>query len=137
MKQLLSAMVAACLVSQGIARADEPGRSVETTTVRDRTVLVAPIERLSEADRIAATDRGSVAREPVDKDADDVVIDQPLVSGGAERIAIPRRETQSLRYQPGVVPHATPMPWKTAAILAAVTAVGVLVASLVSKSFQR
>ena len=137
-KQLLSVALALAVVSQGIVRSDEPGRSVEATTVRDRTVLLAPIEGLSAGDRIAATDRGSVAREPVDKDAENVLIDQPLVSGGAERIAIPRRQTQRLRYRPGIVPHATPMPWRTVAILFGAIAVGVLVASMaVSKSPRR
>jgi hypothetical protein len=51
-------------------------------------------------DRVAvATADGVVAGELVDKDTDDVVIDQPLIEGGVERIAIPLKEIQAVRYQ--------------------------------------
>jgi hypothetical protein len=70
MKRLLSVVVALAVLSQGIARADEPARNREATK--------------------------------------------------GERIA--RQDVRGLRYQPGTVPHATPIPWKRVAIIAAVTA---------------
>jgi hypothetical protein len=55
---------------------------------------------LEEGDHLAvATAEGVVAGELVDKDADDVMIDQPLIQGGAERVTIPRRGIQGVRYQ--------------------------------------
>jgi hypothetical protein len=81
MKRLLSAVLVV-LMSQGIARADEPTRDREATKV--------------------------------------------------ERIA--PQEVRVLRDQPGVVPHATPIPWRRVAIIAALTAGGALLtAVLVSR----
>ena len=139
LKRFLSVMLAATVMSQGIARAEEPAQSTEVMTVRDHTALLAHIEGLTSGDRIeVATGKGIVAGELVDKGAGDIVIDQPPVAGGAERIAILRQEIQRFRYQPGIVPHATPIPWKTVAVLAAIVAVGVLLTSvLVSKSSRR
>jgi hypothetical protein len=94
-KQLMSVALSLAVLSQGIARADEPAPKVEITSVRDG-------------------------------------------AGGAERIAIPRPVMTGLRYQPGVVPQATPMPWKTVAIIFAAIGVGALLTSvLVSRSSRR
>jgi hypothetical protein len=97
--KLVTVAVALAVVSQGIAHADEPAPP-GVTVVRDRAALAAHIDALEEGDRVAvATDDGIVAGEFVDKDADDVVIDQPLIHGGAERVTIPRREIQGVQYQ--------------------------------------
>ena len=46
----------------------------------------------------------------------------------ADRIA--QHEVRGLRSQPGVVPHATPIPWRRVAIIAAVTAGAVVLTSV-------
>jgi hypothetical protein len=99
-KKLLSVALALAVVSQGAARADEPGTPGAVTTVPTRTALLAHLDGMAAGDTVAiATTEGVVAGELVDKDEDDVVIDRPLIEGGAERIAIPVAEIQGLRYQ--------------------------------------
>ena len=108
MKRLLSVAVVLAVVSQGIARADEPAPP-GVTVGRDRAALAAHIDALEEGDRVAvATDEGIVSGEFVDKDADDIVIDQPLIQGGAERIAIPLKEIRGVRYQSANPPQVRP-----------------------------
>jgi hypothetical protein len=98
-KKLLVVAVALAVVSQGIAHADEPVPP-GVTVVQDRAALALHIDGLEEGDRVAvATEEGVVAGEVVDKDRDDLVIDQPLIQGGAERIVIPLKEIQGVRYQ--------------------------------------
>ncbi len=109
MTRLLSVTLVLAFASQGIARADEPARGVEITTVPDRAALLAHIEGLTAGDRIVvATDEGIVSGELVEKDADDVVIDEPLIQGGAERIVIPLRQIQGVRYQQSAPPQVRP-----------------------------
>jgi hypothetical protein len=106
LKRFLSLMLVAAVMSQGIARADEPAQSADVMTVRDHTALLAHIEGLTAGDRVVvATAEGIVAGELVDKDGDDVVVDQPLLAGGAERIVIPLREIQGVRYQQSAAPQ--------------------------------
>jgi hypothetical protein len=108
LKQLLSAVVAVALVTQGIALAGEPVPP-GVTIVRDRAALAAHIEALEEGDHVAvATAEGVISGELVDKDADDIVIDQPLIQGGVERIAIPLKEIQGVRYQSANPPQVRP-----------------------------
>jgi hypothetical protein len=119
LKQLLSAVVAVAVVSQGIAMADEPAPP-GVTMVRDRAALAAHIEALEEGDHVAvATAEGVVSGELVDKDTDDVVIDQPLIQGGAERVTIPRREIQAIRYQQSSA-HQTRVPVKALVTIAVI-----------------
>ena len=106
-KKLLRVMLAATVVSQGIARADEPAPP-GVSVVRDRAAVAARIDGLAEGDRVAiATDEGIVSGEVVDKDADDVIVDQPLVPGGVERVAIPRHEIRGVQYQQTPRGHLT------------------------------
>ena len=87
LKKLLSVMLAAAVVSQGIARADEPGPPTGVSIVKDRATLMAHIDGLAEGDRIViATEDGVAAGEFVEKDADDLVMDRPLLEGGAENL---------------------------------------------------
>jgi hypothetical protein len=100
LKKLLSVMLAAAVVSQGIARADEPGPPAGVSIVKDRATLMAHIDGLAEGDRIVlATDDGVLAGEFVEKDADDLLMDRPLLEGGAERITIPLNEIRGVQYQ--------------------------------------
>jgi hypothetical protein len=46
-----------------------------------------------------------------------------------ERVA--PQDVRVLRYQPGVVPHATPIPWRRVAVIAAMTAGVALVTAVV------
>jgi len=128
LKQILSAMLALTVVSQGIVYAQEPARSGDVMTVPDHAALLEHIEELTVGEEVAvATDEGVVAGELVDKDGDDLVIDRPLVEGGAERIAIPLREVQGLGYrQP---PSHKPQTRKT--VIVAVVVLGILVGALV------
>jgi hypothetical protein len=139
LKKLLSVMLAAVVVSQGTARAEGPADTAGVVVAKDDAALLAHIEGLAQGDRIVlATDDGVVAGELVEKHPDDPVMARPLLEGGLEQIAIPRQEAQGFRYQPGIVPHATPIPWKTVAVLAAIVAVGVVLTSLlVSKPARR
>jgi hypothetical protein len=98
-------MLVLAMVGQGMARADEPAPP-GVTVVRDRAALAAHIEAMEEGDHVAvATAEGVVSGELVDKDADDVVIDQRLIQGGAERIAIPRKDIRAVRYQQSAAPQ--------------------------------
>lgn len=100
LKQLLSAVVAVAVVSQGIAMADEPVPSAQVVVARDRVALIAHLDAMAAGDRVVvATAEGVIAGELVDHDAGDVLIDRPLVEGGAERIAIPVSEIQGIQYQ--------------------------------------
>ena len=65
--------------------------------------------------------------------------DEPARSSEAVKVAqIAPQEVGDLRHQPGVVPHETPIPWKTVAIIAAVTAGAALFTSvLLSKRHRR
>src|SRR4051812_38409784 len=102
LKRLLRVMLAATVVSQGVAQADEVAAR-DVSVVRDRAALAAHIDGLAEGDRVAiATDEGIVSGEVVDKDADDVIVDQPLAQGGVERVVIPRYAIQGVQY------HQTP-----------------------------
>ena len=99
-KRLLSVVIAATVMTQGFAAAAESAADRDVVTVPDRAALAAHIDALEAGDRVAvATEEGVIAGELIDKDADDIVIDQPLVQGGAERIAIPRADVRGLRYQ--------------------------------------
>jgi hypothetical protein len=107
LKKVLSVMLAATIVSQGAARADEAAAR-EVSVVRDRAALAAHIDGLAEGDLVAiATDEGIVSGEVVDKDADDVIVDQPLVQGGVERVVIPRHGIQGVQYQQTPKGHLT------------------------------
>jgi hypothetical protein len=109
LKKLLSVMLAAMVVSQGIARADEPARSIDVKTEPNQAALLAHLDGMTPGDRLAvATGDGVVAGELVDKDADDVVIDRPLIAGGVERVAIPLKEIQGVRYQSANPPQVRP-----------------------------
>ena len=119
-KQLLSVTLALAVASQGTARADEPALAGAVIMVSDRTALAAHIDALTVGDRVVvATDDGVVAGELVDKDSDDVVIDRPLLQGGAERIAIPMKEIQGVRYQSTSPPqvHPTAKAWVITAVV--------------------
>ena len=128
LNRFLSVMLAAAVVSQGVARADEPA-APQVSVVPDRTALAAHIDALEEGDHVAvATDEGLVSGEVVDKDADDLVIDQPLIQGGVERIVVPRREIQGVRFQRSAAAQ-TRVPVKalvTVAVVGAVTLVAKL-----------
>ena len=105
LKRFLSVTLAAMMVSQGVARADEPA-APHVSVVPDRAALAAHIDALEEGDHVAvATDEGIVSGEVVDKDGDDLVIDQPLIQGGAERIAVPLKDIQAVRYQQSAPPQ--------------------------------
>ena len=105
-KQLLSVSLAVAVMSQGIGRADEPARADEVVTVPNHAALLAHIDGLAAGDRIVvATDEGVVGGELVDRDANDLLIDRPLIEGGAERIAIPLKEIQGVRYQSSSPPQ--------------------------------
>jgi hypothetical protein len=105
-RQLLSVALCIAVVSQGIAYADE-AVPAGITLVRDRSALAAHIDALEEGDRIVvATDDGVVFGNLVDKDTDELVIDQPLLQGGAERIVVARREIQGVRYLSAQPPQA-------------------------------
>ena len=107
-KQLLSVALSLAVVSQGIARADE-ATPAAVTVVRDRSALAAHIDALEVGDRVViATDEGVVSGELVDKDAEEMLIDQPLVQGGAERVVVARREIQGVRYQSQRPPQVHP-----------------------------
>ena len=130
LKQLLSVALAVVVVSQGIARADEPVRAGEVLTVPNHAALLAHIDGLATGDRIViATDEGVVAGELVDKDADDIVIDRPRLEGGAERIAIPLKEIQGVRYRSASPPQVHPSA-KAWVITAVVVGALILVARL-------
>jgi len=118
-KKLLTVAVAMAIVSQGVARAEEPApRGV--SVVRDSAALAAHIDGLEEGDHVAvATAEGIISGELVDKDADDVVIDQPLIQGGAERVVVPRREIQAVRYQQSSA-HQTRVPVKALVTIAVI-----------------
>jgi hypothetical protein len=84
----------------------------------------AHIDALEVGDRvIVATDDGVVSGELVDKDADEMVIDQPLIQGGAERVVVARREVQGVRYQQSS-PHQVRVGVTTLVVVAA--AIGVI-----------
>ena len=118
-RKLMTVAVVLAVVSQGIARADEPGRPA-VAVVRDRAALAAHIDAMEEGDHIAiATAEGVVLGELVDKDADDVVIDQPLIQGGAERVVVSRRDIQGVRYQQSTA-HQTRVPMKALVTIAVV-----------------
>jgi hypothetical protein len=124
-KQLLSVALSLAVVSQGIARADEAAAAV--TRVSDRAALAVHIDALEAGDHVTvATDDGIVSGEVVDKDGDDLVIDQPLIQGGAERIVIARREIQGLRYQQSS-PHQVRTGVTTLVVVAVVVGVMALV----------
>jgi hypothetical protein len=100
LKKLLSVMLAATVVSQGVARADESTKEGAVRTEPNQAALLAHLDGMTPGDRVAvATADGIVAGELVDKDADDVVIDRPRLEGGVERVAIPLKEVQGVRYQ--------------------------------------
>jgi hypothetical protein len=104
-KKLLAMAVVLAMVGQGIARADEPATPA-VSVVHDRAALPVHIDAFEEGDRVAvATDEGIVSGEVVGKDDDDLVIDQPLIQGGAERLTIPRRQIQAVRYQQSTAPQ--------------------------------
>jgi hypothetical protein len=104
-KRLLSVALCLAVVAHGMAYADEAAAGI--TLVRDREALAAHIDRLEEGDHVVlATDEGVVSGAMIDKDADELVIDQPLVQGGTERIVVARREIQGLRYQSAQPPQA-------------------------------
>ena len=106
-KQLLIVTLAFAVVSQGVAYADEPVRAGDVMTVPDHAALLEHIEALTVGETVAVvTDDGVVAGELVDRDADDLVIDRPLMEGGAERIAIPLREILRAGISPAAVTQA-------------------------------
>ena len=122
-KRLLSGLLALALVSQGIARADGTGTSTRILTVRDQAALLAHIEAMTPGDRIMiATAEGTIAGEFVDRDANDVVIDRPLVEGGAERLTIPLREIQGVQYQAAPGPSRVETVEKAVIVVALITA---------------
>ena len=126
-KQLVTLAVALAVVSQGIAHADEPA-TPGVTVVRDRAALAAHIDALEEGDRVAvATAEGVVSGELVDMDADDLVIDQPLIQGGAERIVVSRREVQGVRYQQ-TAPSQARVPVKALVTVAVIAGAAILFA---------
>jgi hypothetical protein len=132
LKKVLSVMLAAAIVSQGAARADEAA-APHVSVVPDRAALAVHIDALEEGDHVAvATDEGVVSGEVVDKDADDLVIDQPLIQGGAERIAIPRREIQGVRYQPSTA-HQARVPVKALVTVAVVVGIVIGIAAMVGR----
>ena len=127
-KQLLSVALSLAVVSQGIARADEQARAV--TLVSDRSALAAHVDALEIGDHIVvATDEGIVSGELVDKDAEEMVIDQPLIQGGAERVVVARHEIQGVRYQSARPPQVHPSA-KAWVITAVVIGALILVARL-------
>jgi hypothetical protein len=125
-KPLLSVALSLALVSQGIASADEaPPAAV--TVVRDRAALAVHIDALEQGDRIVvATDEGIISGEVVDRDDADLVVDQPLIQGGAERIVVARREIQGVRYQQSS-PHQVRAGVTTLVVVAVVIGVLALV----------
>ena len=128
LKQLSIVTLVFAVVSQGMVHADEPARAGDVITVPDHAALMEHIEDLTVGEPVAvATAEEVVAGELVDKDGDDIVIDRPLVEGGAERIAIPLREIQGLGYrQP---PFQKPPTSKGAIV--AVVVLGILLGTLV------
>jgi hypothetical protein len=99
-KKLMAVAVTLAVVSQGIARAEGPAGTAGVLVAKDRAALLAHIEGLAEGDRIViATDDGIAAGEFVEKDADDLVMDRPLLEGGVERITIPLSEIRGVQYQ--------------------------------------
>ena len=128
LKQLSIVTLVFAVVSQGIAHADEPARAGDVLTVPDHAALLEHIEAMTVGESVAvATAEGVVSGELVDKDGDDIVIDRPLIEGGAERIAIPLREIQGLGYrQP---PSHKPQTRKT--VIVAVVVLGILAGTLV------
>ena len=127
LKQILSAMLAVAVVSQGIAHADEPPRTGDVMTVPNHAALLEHIEALTVGEQVAvATAEGIVAGELVDKDGDDIVLDRPLVEGGDERITIPLNEVQGLRYQPP--PGRHPISRKEVVIVVVIVGVLLLLA---------
>ena len=108
-KRISSLALALAVVSQGIARADEPAKAGEVRTEPNQAALLAHLDGMATGDRVAvATAEGVVAGELLDKDADDVIIDRPLIEGGAERIAIPLKEIRGVRYQSASPPQTRP-----------------------------
>ncbi len=100
LKQLIVAILTAALFAQGIVYADEPPQPVEVVNV-DRVVLLEHLDDTTVGEKVAvATDEGVLAGEIVEKDADDLIIDTPLIQGGAERIVIPVRRIQAIGYTP-------------------------------------
>jgi hypothetical protein len=55
---------------------------------------------------VVATGEGVVAGEVVDNDAEEIVIDQPLLEGGAERVVVHRSEIQGVKYQQAPAPQS-------------------------------
>ena len=99
-KRIVALVLALAVVSQGTARATEPATASEVRTEPNQAALLAHLDGMTPGDRVAvAVADGIVAGEFVDKDADDVVIDRPLLEGGVERITIPLKEIQGVRYQ--------------------------------------
>jgi len=97
-KKLLSVALVLAFVRQGIARADEADARGDIITAPTRASLLAHLDGMTAGDKVAiATAEGVVVGEFVDKDDDDVVIDRPLIQGGAERIAIPLGEIQGVK----------------------------------------
>jgi hypothetical protein len=131
-KQLLSVALSLAVVSQGVARANEPAPA-DVTVVHDRAALAVHLDALEPGDRVVvATDEGVVSGELVDKDADEMVIDQPLIEGGAERIVVSRREIQGVRYQPSAAAQ-TRVPVKALVTVAVVVGILLGIATMVGK----
>jgi hypothetical protein len=117
-RQLLSVALSLAVVSQGIARADEAATAA-IMVVRDRAALAAHIDSLEAGDRIVvATDDGVIAGEFVEKDDGAMLIDRPLIEGGAERMTIPLKEIQGIRYQTPAVTTRADKIGKTIVIVA-------------------
>ena len=97
-RKLLCAILALTFVGPGIVRADEPPRDDRVTPVADRAALLEHVESLSEGDAVlVVTDEGGVVGDVVEKTADELILDRPLVEGGAERVVVPLKEIQGLQ----------------------------------------
>jgi hypothetical protein len=124
LKTPMAVALSLALCSQGIVHAEQPDAAAPADMAVERvnrTSLATHIDAMEIGDRVAVvTDDGVVAGELVDKDADDIVIDQPRIEGGNERVAIPRREIQAMRYAsqnpPSVQPAPNPSTIKTLVI---------------------
>lgn len=132
LKRLLILTLVFAFTAQGIARAEEPA-GAGVTTVPDRRALLAHIEAMSAGDRIAViTEDGVVTGEFVDRDTDDLVIDQPLLEGGADRITIPLKEIQGVSYQPLSASNQS----RTITVVAVVAGVVVGTLLLIARAFS-
>jgi hypothetical protein len=122
MRKVLSVLLVAGFVNQGIVRAHEvprDARAEDVAIVPDAAALARSIERLSAGDRIVVvTAEGAVDGEYVEQSGGDLIVDRLLLEGGAERMAIPLGEVQGVRFAPP--PAGQPASSRTAVTVIAV-----------------